>query len=231
MCMRKYVFGFVISMGICVAAGAQTQKNWHWSMGPNAGFGGSWIDNFTPSKYKPAGNVGLSLIYSTKSSFGMGADVKYSFEGGKREYQTTVPGTTLTTVEEANLNYVRVPIKAMWFFNKYGDRVRPKIALGPSFGFLVGGKTTANTTTSTGSSVSNSSVDSKDYWDDFDLGLTGSVGLNYRLVKYTWLSADISYFHGLTDAREDSQRGAGYAADKQYKNRNLQFNLGVNFGL
>jgi hypothetical protein len=227
MCMRRYIFGFVISMGICVLASAQEKKNWHWSMGPNAGFGSSWIDNFSPSKYKPAGSVGLSLIYSTKSSFGMGVDAKYSFEGGKREFATAVPGVTATEV--VDLNYIRVPVKAMWFFNKYGDRVRPKVALGPSFGFLVGGKSETSYTNTTAPAPA--PTDSKGSWDNFDLGLTGSVGLNYRLAKLTWLSADVAYFHGLTDAREDSQRGATYASDKQYKNRNIQLNLGVNFGL
>ena len=132
--MKKILAVCMVSVGFSMVAKAQS-----FSIGPNAGYGTTWLDNFKDKKYKSAGNVGLSFIYSTKSSFGIGADVKYSFEGGKRQYATTVPGVTAT--EEASLNYLRVPIKAMWFFGSYGQRVRPKITLGPSFGFLVGGKT------------------------------------------------------------------------------------------
>jgi hypothetical protein len=227
--MRKYLLGLIISTGICVIAGAQTKKNWHWSMGPNIGYGPTWIDNFSESKYKSGGSAGLSLIYSTKSSFGVGVDAKYTIEGGEREYPYV---NGINTKEDVTLNYVRVPIKAMWFFGKYGDRVRPKVALGPSFGFLVGGKDKVTNTVTNSGLQSTTEYKSKDLWDDFDLGLTGSAGINYRIVKYTWLTADISYLHGLTDAREDSQRNQqGYTTSNHYKNRNLQFNLGVNFGL
>lgn len=226
--MKKILAVCMVSWGMSMVAKAQS-----FSIGPNAGYGTTWIDNFKDKKYKSAGNVGVSFIYSTKSSFGIGGDIKYSFEGGERQFQTTIPGSTLTTKEEVSLNYVRVPIKAMWFFGNYGQRVRPKVALGPSFGFLVGGKTERNTTNTAGASVASSNTNSKDYFDDFDLGVTGSVGLNYRLVTNTWLTADISYLHGLTDVREESKRSVSenYLPGTNYKNRNLQLNIGVNFGL
>jgi outer membrane protein W len=221
--MKKILAVWMVSCGMCMVARAQT-----FSIGPNAGFGATWIDNFKDKKFKSAGNVGLSFIYSTKSSFGIGADVKYSFEGGERQYTTSIPG--LIATEEASLNYVRVPIKAMWFFGDYGQRVRPKIALGPSFGFLVGGKTELKYSNPT---IVPEVTESKDSWDDFDLGVTASVGLNYRLVTNTWLTADISYLHGITDAREDSKRNVNrnYVPGTNYKNRNVQLNVGVNFGL
>lgn len=211
---------------LSIAALLQAQK---LSIGPNAGYGSTWISKMNNRKYKSGGNVGLSLIYSTKSSFGLGADVKYSFEGGEREYQTTIPGSTLTTEEETSLNYIRVPLKAMWFFGKYGNRVRPKVALGPSFGFLVGGKIKTNTTSQTGAMVSHSETNSKDYWDTFDFGLTGSAGLNYRLVSKVWLNADVAYYHGLTNAINEEKISARPAPSN--KNRNIVLNVGVNLGL
>ncbi len=229
--MKKYLLGIIV----CICFSQTTSAQSRFSLGPNAGFGGAWIDNFKDNKYKPAGNFGVSLIYSTESSFGIGADLKYSFEGGERHFQTTIPGTTLTTVEDIALDYIRIPVKAMWFFGNYGNRVRPKVSVGPSFGFLVGGKTDITTTTSTGAAVYQKKLDSEDDWDKFDIGVTASAGLNYRLVKNIWFNADLAYLHGLRDAREDDKKNPatypGYAQNQSYKNRNLQINIGVNFGL
>ncbi len=229
--MTRYLSAIMICVCISVTANAQSR----FSLGPNAGFGHSWIDNFKDNKYKAAGNAGLSLIYSTKSSFGIGADLKYSFEGGERHFQTTIP-TTLNIVEDIDLDYIRIPIKAMWFFGNYGNRVRPKVSLGPSFGFLVGGKSERTVTNNAGTLVGQENNDSEEEnWDKFDLGLTAAVGLNYRLVRDIWFNADIAYLHGLTDARKEDRKNPatypGYSPDQRYKNRNLQINIGVNFGL
>jgi outer membrane protein W len=202
------------------------------SLGPNVGFGSTWIDNFKDNKqFKSSTNFGASLIYSTKSSFGVGVDVKYSFEGGERKYQSAVAG--VMTEEDVNLQYIRVPVKAMWFFGKYGNRVRPKISLGPSIGVLVGGKTHVRNMTNAGALISElAAVNSKDNWDRYDVGLTGAAGINFRIVSRTWLNADVAYLHGLTDNRRDDRKNvAGYTPGTNYKNRNLVLNLGLNFGL
>jgi hypothetical protein len=212
------VFGF--------SAGAQAL-----SIGPNVGVGSTWIDNFKDKKSKSTTNFGASLIYSTKSSFGVGLDLKYSFEGGERKYQSAIAG--VMTEEDVNLNYVRIPVKAMWFFNKYGQRVRPKISLGPSIGILVGGKTHIKNVTTAGALISElPAIDSKDNWDRYDVGLTGSAGLNFRIINRMWLNADVAYLHGFTDNRKDDKKNvAGYSPGQNYKNRNLAVNFGVNFGL
>lgn len=225
--MKKHLFTVLAVSVFCVSASAQMKA----SIGPNVGFGGAWIDNWPESEYKPSGNVGISLIYSGKSNFGIGADLKYSFEGGKREYTTSAVGTTFTTTEEVKLDYVRLPIKALFFMGKYGQRVRPKISVGPSFGLLVGGKTNVKTVAQTGTVVSEAKYESEDVWDKWDVGVNAAIGLNYRLVKNTWFSADVAYVHGLTDVRKDETKTfAGYTPGKNYKNRNLGLNLGVYFG-
>jgi outer membrane protein W len=201
--MKKILLALIISSGFSFIAGAQSK----FSIGPNAGVGSSWLDNTPNRKSKQAGNVGLSFVYSAQEHFGIGIDTKYSFEGGK--YSTTNETTTV------DLNYIRVPLKFMYFFNSYGNKVRPKIFAGPSFGFLAGGDTRIETPAIT------RTVKSKDYYKSFDFGLTGGLGLNMRLVKNTWFNADVSYLHGITDIRP---------ASKQH-NRNIGVNVGVNFGL
>jgi hypothetical protein len=225
--MKRQLFILFTTVMISGAVSAQMKA----SIGPNAGFGSAWIDNWGESEYKPSGNFGIALIYSGKSNFGFGADLKYSFEGGKREYVTTAVGTQFTTTEEAKLDYIRLPLKAMFFMGKYGQRVRPKISVGPSFGLLVGGKTNVKTVSQTGAVVSDIKYESEDMWDKWDVGINGSIGLNYRLVKNTWFSADLAYVHGLTDIRKDDKKAmAGYNTNTNYKNRNLGLNVGVYFG-
>ena len=109
-----------------------------FSIGPTGGFGHSWIHNSDgDTKFNPAWNAGLSFIYSTKSSFGIGADVKYSAEGNKRDFQTTGPADgPIDVTGTINANYIRVPLKLIYFGANNDNAVRPKIYAGPSFGFL-----------------------------------------------------------------------------------------------
>ena len=204
--MKKLLLAVVISIGLSLGAGAQSK----FSIGPNAGVGASWLDNTPNRKTKLAGNVGLSLVYSAAEHFGVGLDAKYSFEGGKYSAATNQNTT-------ADLNYFRVPLKAIYFFGSYGNRVRPKLYAGPSFGFLAGGKTTVVTP------VVTQTIESKDVFKSFDFGVTAGAGLNIRLVKNTWFNADLNYLHGITDLQKNNNGNS--------HNRNLGVNVGVNFGL
>lgn len=195
----------MIGSGLSLVASAQSK----FSLGPNAGVGSSWISNTNNSKSKLAGNAGLSLVYSAAEHFGIGLDAKYSFEGGKSQ-----TGSETTTTD---LNYFRLPLKAIYFFSSYGKKVRPKVFVGPSFGFLAGGQTKIE------SPNVNATVDSKDYYKSFDFGVTAGAGLNVRLVKNTWFNADVNYLHGITDIEKKANSNA--------HNRNLGVNVGVNFGL
>jgi hypothetical protein len=208
--MKKNFLGLLcISMAV-LTFGQNT------SLGINGGIGNAWIKNYSNRKFKTAGNIGLCLIYSTKSNFGLGADLKYSIEGGKM-VQNNVTTTT-------SIDYVRVPLKVMYFLGKYGQRVRPKISIGPSLGFLIGGETEIEGTI--GSVPVTSSYKAKDLYKGFDIGLNASVGFNYRLVKYTWFLADINYYNGFSDIRKVQSSNSS-----KLSNNNLTLNVGVNWGL
>src|SRR4051794_7591369 len=148
--MKKLFLALVISIVCMLNTNAQSK----FSLGPNVGVGASWLDNTPNKKTKPAINGGLSLVFSATEHFGIGLDAKYSLEGGK--YSSNNQNTI------ADLNYLRLPLKAVYFFGKYGNRVRPKVYVGPSFGFLAGGKTKIE------SSAAKIEVESKDYYESFD---------------------------------------------------------------
>lgn len=204
--MKRQLMGMIVSM-IGLSAVAQKQN---LSFGPTAGFGHAWMSNTTNGKYKPAGNVGVSLLYSSTPHIGFGADLKYSIEGNKTQI-----GVQET---ENTLNYVRIPLKVIYFFGEYGDRIRPKIAVGPSFGILAGGKKEV-----TNNHTLVSKAEAQDLYKGFDAGIGVLAGLNYRLIRNTWFVAEINYYNGLTNINE--------LANLNNKNRNLGLNIGVNFGI
>jgi hypothetical protein len=209
--MKKYCLGVVMSL-ISIAASSQSN-----SLGINAGFGHSWIKNHQDVQFNPAGNFGLAFVHSTKSNFGFGADLKFSLEGGQEEYMV---GTTKFE-HTSDLNYIRVPLKAIYFFGKYGQRVRPKIYAGPSLGFLVGAHEERKNLTS-GAIIEDRKAD--DDYHNFDIGLQGGVGINYRLVKNTWFTADLNYYNGFKGIRQTT-------ASPRYVNNNIGLNFGVNWGI
>jgi hypothetical protein len=137
----------------------------------------------------------------------VGLDLKYSGEGMK----TKLRGETATT----RLNYVRIPIKLIYFFNNFGNDFRPKIYVGPSLGILAGGETKLFLPSGT------AKVDSKDLYEDVDLGLLFGTGFNYRIASGTWLNVDLAYGHGFTDI---AKTGDAY-------NRNFSLNVGLAWGL
>ena len=198
--MKKFLLALVIVSSVSLATQAQSK----FSIGPTVGYGASTISNLNNSKFKAAAAVGLSTVYSAAEHFGLGLDVKYSFEGAKVQN-----GSTET---EFDLHYVRIPLKAIYFFGDYGKSVRPKIFAGPSFGFLSSSKENTN---------GGNDIDRKSTTESFDFGLVGGVGLNYRLVKNTWLNTDVSYTHGIKEIN----------ATGDLSNRNVMLNVGVNFGL
>ncbi len=193
--MKKLLFAAVLCSSLCFTAKAQSK----FSLGPNAGVGHSWISKTDNAKFKLAANAGLSMVYSATEHIGVGLDAKYSYEGLKAG-SSPVKGSL-------DLNYFRFPLKAIYFFNNYGDELRPKIFAGPSFGFL--------------SSAKLNNADIKNLYNSSDFGITAGVGFNYRLVKNSWFTADLSYLHGISKI---SKNGNNH-------NRNIGVNAGVNFGL
>jgi outer membrane protein W len=181
------------------------------SIGFTAGFGHSWtnIETIADKRFHPAYNIGGKMVYSFQSHWGVSADVKFSSEG------TTV-GADADNKTVARANYIRVPLQGIYFFGKYGDRIRPKISLGPSFGFFAGGKTKTYV-----NDDEVSSFKTKDAVKGLDLGATVAGGLNMRIARATWLNADVAYYLGFANIAETGDA----------KNRNIGINIGVTFPL
>ncbi|MDO8365777.1 MAG: porin family protein [Saprospiraceae bacterium] len=196
---------FTLAFVLCGISIAHTQE---FSLGPIIGLNNAWIQDAPGETTGLLGlNAGLTLVYSTEEHWGIGMDLKYSGEGVK----TKLRGETANT----HLNYVRIPVKFIYFFNKFGNDFRPKIYLGPSLGILAGGKTELFLP------VGTQKVDSKDVFEEVDLGLTFGTGFNYRIAPGTWFNMDVAYGHGFTNI---AKSGDAY-------NRKISLNVGVAWGL
>jgi hypothetical protein len=188
---------FLLAGTVAFAQDALTPKNSTLSIGPSFGYGHSYITPYH-CEFDPTWSAGLFVVYSPYEHFGFGGDVRYSSEGSR----TKIEGGTRTTIA----NYIRVPVKAMFFFRGVEDDFRPKVTLGPSFGFLVS---------------ESDPYDSK-VWP-FDAGVNASLGFNYRLKRAIWLNVDANFYQGLMDVRKNS--------GVQERNGNIGLNLGIAFGL
>lgn len=183
------------------------------SFGPTVGFGHGMLsdENFPGAdrEFHATYNAGVKLVYSFVSHWGVSADVRYASEGG-----TFQQGSNNSSESSFRFNYVRVPLQGIYFFEQLGDGVRPKVSLGPSVGFLVGGESKLR---EDGEVVQR--ADSKDLVDGFDFGLTGAVGVNFHLKGDKWINTDLSYYHGLTNIAETGT----------LRNRGIGVNVGLLF--
>lgn len=174
------------------------------SLGPSIGINSSWLSNQDGDIRNPIGlNIGLNYTYSNFVKWGFGTGVNLSQEGvivkrAGADYKT-------------KLNYIRIPLKAYHFFGDLEDSFRPKVYVGPSFGFLIGGK------------VENSDikVDAKDLYEGFDAGLLVGTGFNFKFADRTWFNFDLNYTHGLINAAK---------LGKETFNRNVGVTMGVAWG-
>ena len=169
-------------------------------------------NNFTGVDVNPQfmWNAGGTFVYSTKTHFGFGADLKYSAEG--YNYKSTlipIPGET-----DVHLKYLRLPVRLLYFFGEYGDHFRPKVFLGFTPGFLLSANADDGVV----------EADIKSDINNFDFGAHGGVGINLRLMEGVWLNTDVSYYHGFLDINDTG-------TSSSVRNSNLVVDVGVAFGI
>jgi outer membrane protein W len=189
------------------------------SIGITVGSGTGWMSNTGQHVvHKESCNVGATFMYSTQTHWGLAADIKYSREGYKHTYDGTLAYEGKKMDERVSSDFIRIPIRVIYFFNDNSHNVRPNISLGPSFGFLTGGKirNEDDNTIYTKTPVKNA-------YNSFDFGVQGTVGLSFKLRETLWLSTDVAYYHGFI-----TQNTYG---SNNMMNRNVVLNLGLRIGV
>jgi hypothetical protein len=172
-----------------------------FSIGVKGGFGHSFMVPYKNYIFGPSWDAGISAIYAPGQHWGLGVDALYSMEGAKFEYLDNETGIGYN--RQATLDYIRIPVKAIYFFRGYDKDFRPKITLGPSLGILVGEV----------NSVNASSI---------DLGGKITAGFNYRVARAIWINVDASYYQGFLDVYSNNSEND--------LNGNVRLDAGINFG-
>jgi outer membrane protein W len=214
--MRKFVLVAGLLAGMFTTAAAQdatnkTKRN-YFSLGPVLGYGHSWIGQTEGKKlFNSTGYLGLGMVYSRFAHWGFGADLVVSSEGQRARYN--LGGTDYKATNDAL--YIRLPLKAIYFFGEYGDRIRPKVYAGPSLGFKVNEMHDAD---------DDILKPTGNIFNTFDLGVQAGAGANFRVSRRAWLNADISYYQGVLDAIDDGNGDYN-------TNQNIRLNLGLLFAL
>ena len=213
----------MFTTGLILAAATTTvaQKS-VLSIGPTASFGDSWVRSVPSSgdrDFKFSPSFGVGMVYSESEHWGFGTGLSVSHEGYKADYRMNNGEYEKVSV---NPVYLRMPMSAIYFFGKYGDRVRPKIYAGPSLGLKVDEKhwNSLDEPRTPEGMMANS-----ENFTRWDIGVNAGVGANIRVSRYSWLNVDAGYYHGLVDVLKTDANG-DYNA-----NRNLRVNVGMMWGL
>jgi outer membrane protein W len=173
------------------------------SAGPIIGATISTLTNSPNIKSLVGVSVGGFATYSVNESFGIGAKLLFS-----------QMGTAYTVTSDINrLNYVQLPLSAIYFFNEPGDQFRPKVFAG----FYVGSLLKANN--KNGDEIVQS--DGQSYYNKVDAGGLLGAGFNYRIKSRTWLNVDGTYSKGFSDATRNT--------GNEYYNSSFSINVGVSF--
>lgn len=208
--MKKILLSGLLLLSIMAVHAQRT------SIGVTGGFGGAWLSDTDENViFNPAYNLGGTMVYSTDTHWGFGADVKYSREGVR--FTNDFQNQKITTV--VGSDYIRVPLRAIYFFNTNDHAFRPNISVGPSFGFLTGGNTRSFDNDNNELNKSKTS----DSFKSFDFGLQGTIGASVELSDGLWFTFDFVYYQGLIQQNK--------SGSNNMLNSNLGANLGLRFGI
>jgi outer membrane protein W len=178
---------------ICLTAVLYGQET-RFTLGSKVSFGQSYIMPYRNVGFYPSWAAGLATEYLVTDKLAFGLDALYSSEGAKFK------SGDLTAKTE--LDYLRLPIRAIYHFAESSKAFRPRISAGPTFGVYMAEGTG---------------------YKDMDFGINAALGFSYQLMSDFWLTTDVDYYHGLMDIRAgDSEKE---------RNGNIRLNVGLMFGL
>lgn len=184
----------------------------YWSVGPVIGAGHSWTSNMGgKTMYNPSGYVGVGAVYAKNEHWGWGGQLTIGSQGYSVEY--TGKSALVRPI------YIRVPVRAYYFFGDFRNKIRPKVYLGPSVAVKVGEM--ENIDPMAGDNMMMSRTGS---FRTMDIGVNAGAGVNIQLAKATWFNIDIGYYQGVIDVVKD-------AAEQNNMNQNLGLNLGILLGV
>lgn len=211
----KNLFLLSISFFLCSAV---TNAQSGWAIGDKAGIGHSWTVGNRPDedidrKFHPTFFIGRNAVYNFNDNVGLGIGTFFSSEGSTYEDQDA----DLSLVHR--LNYIRIPVIASFSLGDASQKIRPRISVGPSVGFLVGGKSfLLSDDDEFEGSKTVKAMNTK-----IDAGANASVGFSVKVKEGIWFNHDVNYYHGFVT---QTPNAAVAINDAEYTNRNLSLSMG-----
>lgn len=215
--MKRFFLALLAALPL--GAAAQSPLS-YFSIGPVGNIGASWITQW-PGDNENSTFVagGVDVTYSRAEHIGFGADLTVTREGFDARY--AISG--LTRNLEVTPVYLRFQPKVIYFFNSWGDAVRPKIWLGPSVGLRLDESSDLNPDRPLFAEEEQEL--GKAIFSRVDAGVTGGAGFNVRIARGTWFTLGAAYYHGVVDVIDDE------FTQRDSYNRHLSAMVGLNFGL
>jgi hypothetical protein len=150
---------------------------------------------------------------SISEKFSVQPELMYSSQGAKSEFNETFEGVTISTKEEAKLDYISIPIMAKYYVAKGFS-----LEAGPQVSFLMSAKYDYEFTYD--GSTESESEDIKDITKGIDFGL--GFGAGYKMDSGFNFGA--RYSLGLSNINDDVD-----ASDESIKNNVFQLSVGYFF--
>lgn len=215
--MKKILLAFSTILFLSQSSDAQVFT----SIGDKFTFGHSWtIGNRQDNqkyKFHPMVQVGRmgKLNFSENVSLGLGTF--FSTEG------VTFEDETANTTYEQRMNYIRIPLIATFDLGNSVNKVLPRLSIGPSVGFLVGGKSLIKNEDDVLLGLKTRKLIST----DVDAGINASLGVNVKITEGFTFSPDITYYHGLVENKYNSGVASGLGDLPTFTHRNLGISMGM----
>lgn len=195
--MKKIFVAIVFLLFIAVSGIAQQG----FAISDKVMIGHSWTvgnRNSEDVKYAfhPTVQFGRTAIYNFSDNVGIGLGTFFSTEG----VSFKIDNNTDADKARQRMNYIRIPLGAVFTLGSAENRVRPRIGIGGSVGFLVGGKTYVLSD----DDVFAGAKTTKAMSTKVDAGATGSLGFSVRVADGFLINHDINYYHGLVENKYNS---------------------------
>ncbi|HEX7757486.1 MAG TPA: outer membrane beta-barrel protein [Niabella sp.] len=209
--MKHLIFSALFLFAGMQLVNAQTG----WNIGDRVAIGHSWMVGNRPDdskrKFHFSYELGRAATYNFSNNTGIGFGTYFSSQGGAYELQNDTK-----MIERAN--YIKIPVFASFAFGAVENRVRPRLTVGPSVQFLVGGKTFAKNDNDAFAGV----YTTKALNTKIDAGANASLGLNIRVCDGFYINNDINYYHGFVEQKPNNA-----AESPSYTNRGLYLSMGM----
>lgn len=205
--MKKYLL-ILIFGALTIMVNAQTLYESHIHIGGKAGATLSSM-SFSPSVEQtmtPGFTAGVSFRYAEERHVGLMAEFNITQRGWKESFEDGEPFKYSRT-----LTYLEIPLMTHIFFGS--QRFKGFINLGPEISYMIGSSISSNFDYNNVENVPNFPLKYRttdqmamDIKNKFDYGITGGIGMEYKLNRKHSVTLEGRYYFGLGNIFSSSKK-------------------------